>query len=122
MFETTTVWLLQGSQEWDLYISLTQYRLLVTLFFVLDIEFELKTFSEILQKKDLAPSDVILSIDRLYTALEALESTNGAALLEFYSEFDDSESTFKGINLEDPEDGAVQFSQDRSEIVQSTLM
>ena len=112
---------LRDSKEMDLYISCTQFRLMVTLNFLLDVEHELSLVSLAFQKHSLAPSDVISTIEKLYLVVETLYTSNGAALQHFLDEFDPVTSAYRGINLEDADGGMVLFQKDRKEILDSLL-
>ena len=111
---------LAESPEWNLYISLTQFRLIITLHFILDLEHELSVVSKIFQRHDISPFDVIIAIARLEENLELLRSTHGKALAGFLSELEGD--SYKGIRLDHQEEGRRLFGHDRDVIVNPTLM
>ena len=99
-----------------------QYRIVVTLHFILDIEHELVKISLTFQQHDLAPLDVLHAIDRLMERVEALRLTDGVALKSFYFNYNNEDSSFGGVRLDDATQGAEDFKKDRLEITDCTLM
>ena len=71
---------LEKSKEWDLYLALTQFRTVITLHFIHDIESHLKILSLCFQSTDLTPSSLRCSIERTYEQLEAMKTVDGASL------------------------------------------
>ena len=110
---------LRDCAEWDLMISLTQYRLVKTLYLLVDVEHTLSVTSKVLQTEGLTPTDTIQCLERLFRELESLKKEDGLALKEFHAEFDEAKESFKGINLEDVEIGEKNFKLDREELLQS---
>ena len=51
-----------------------------------------------------------------------MKETNGMALELFYSFFDCVTLSFMGFNLENQEDGALNFESDRREILDCTIL
>jgi len=64
--------LLESSKEWDLHIALTQYRTVVTLHFLIDLEGTLAVLSKAFQGNDLTPSVVFNCIEETYLRLKLL--------------------------------------------------
>ena len=113
--------LLEDSQEFDLHVALTQYRFVVTLHFLLDIETILMNLSLGFQSNDLTPSSLTGSINDTYLRLDLMKDADGTALAGFFKEYNKEMGTFKGFNLEDPEAGQELFNQDRGELIDSTV-
>jgi len=106
--------------EWDLYISLTQYRLVITLHFLLDIEAELAQLSLTFQTENNAPSDMVHGFERTLDKVRLLKDTDGDALSRFKAKFDESTELFEGIYLEDYKEGKEMFDLDRVLLIVAT--
>ena len=77
---------------------------------------------DVIQQHDLAPLDVLHAIDRLMERVEALRLTDGVALKSFYSKYNNEDSSFDGVRLDDATQGAEDFKKDRLKIIDCTLM
>ena len=75
-----------------------------------------------IQQHDLAPLDVLHATDRPIERVEALRLTDGVALKSFYSKYNNEDSSFDGIRLDDATQGAEDSKKDRLEIIDCTLM
>ena len=71
---------LKESKEWELYLSLTQFRVLKTMHLLLDVEHHLAITSKVLQKTNIAPTDMYNAFERLYEDLDLLKTVDGLAL------------------------------------------
>ena len=101
---------LEKSKEWDQYLALTQFRTVITLHFIHDIESHLKNLSLCFQSTDLTPSSLRCSIERTYEQLEAMKTVDGASLCSFWDDLDKTTDSFKGFNLEKRVEGEEMFS------------
>ena len=54
--------------------------------------------------------------------VEALRLTDGVALKSFYSKYNNEDSSFDGVRLDDATQGAEDFKKGRLEIIDCTLM
>ena len=86
--------MLEESSIWNIYISNTQYRVVVTMHFLLDIESEMARLSLLFQDADLAPSDIPFGIGKCLNQLDEMKSTNGSKLSEFYLGFVSDTASF----------------------------
>ena len=77
---------------------------------------------ETFQKHNPASSDVISTIENLYSVVETLYTYSGAALQPFLDEFDSVTSAYRGITLEEAGGGMTLFQEDRKEILDSLLV
>lgn len=111
---------LQRVPEWDAYTSLTQYRFVVTIHFLLDLEFELGQLSLAFQAQGVSPTDIRNGYERTLERVRRLKREDGQALQEFFREYDEVQESFKGINLEDCDEGSAMFKQDREIILTAT--
>ena len=103
--------------EWDLYLSLTQYRTVITLHFLHDLESILTFLSLAFQSEEITPSGVRHKIEDTYRQIDLMKITDGEALSEFHSKFDTETDSFGGFNLEDSETGKENFELDRAEVL-----
>jgi hypothetical protein len=111
---------LKDVKEWDLHLSLTQFRTVATLYLLYDLESILKRLSLLFQSIELTPSSLQQEIEHVYGKLEEMEVKNGIALTSFFDKLGEND-IFEGFNLENREDGEIQFIEDRKEILTSTL-
>mmetsp|Transcript_18617 Transcript_18617/g.42386 ORF Transcript_18617/g.42386 Transcript_18617/m.42386 type:complete len:220 (-) Transcript_18617:286-945(-) len=113
---------LRSVREWDIYLSLTQYRTVITLHFVLDLETTLTDLSLQFQGQDLAPSSLRFGILNAFDRLELMHDTDGQAVTEFTRKYnEEDEISEEGFNLEGREEGHALFMEDRKEIIECTL-
>ena len=112
---------LKESKEWELYLSLTQFRVLKTMHLLLDVEHHLAITSKVLQKTNIAPTDMYNAFERLYEDLDLLKTVDGLALKEFASKFNEQTESFGGINLENMTEGDIQFKLDRDDAISSLI-
>ena len=113
---------LESSKEWDMFLSLTQMRTLLTLHFLVDVEGTLKALSLAFQGKDLTPSVVFQAIEETYLRLELMKTEDGIALAQFKLDFDSRTDSFEGFNMENREEGEAQFAFDRNDLLVSTAL
>jgi len=113
---------LEHVKEWDLYLALTQFRTIVTLHFLNDVQGTLKKLSNCFQGEDLTPSSLQIGLERTYDELELMKTIDGASLKDFYSKFDELTDTYMGHNMEDHELGQDLFERDRQELLDSTII
>ena len=91
---------LAAKEEWQLYVSLTQHELVMTMHFLYDVEHELAILSKVFQADNLAPTDIENAITRTEAQITRLENEDGAALKSFLDEYDDDKETWRYISLE----------------------
>jgi len=113
--------LLEDVKEWDLFLALTQYRTVITLHFVHDLESTLTTLSLVFQSDDLTPSGVSEHIEEAYVQLGRMKTEHGQSLQEFYDKYDEATESYMGFNMENAEDGEELFQFDRQELLDCTL-
>ena len=113
---------LANVKEWDLHLALTQYRTVITLHFIYDIETTLKFLSLAFQGEDLTPSSLEQGLNRTLEQLEEMKTVNGKSLAKFYQDFDQDTEEFEGFNLEDREKGQDMFDLDRRDLLESVVL
>ena len=105
--------------EWDLYLALTQYRTVVMLHFLLDLESILTGLSLVFQSEAVTPSAVQNEIDETMSRIEVMKAIDGISLHEFYSKYNADLESYEGFNLEECQSGEENFQMDRNEILTS---
>ena len=103
-------------------MALTQYRTVITLHFIYDIETTLKFLSLAFQGEDLTPSSLEQGLNRTLEQLEEMKTVNGKSLAKFYQDFDQDTEEFEGFNLEDREKGQDMFDLDRRDLLESVVV
>ena len=104
---------LAATEEWQLYVSLTQHELVMTMHFLYDLEHELAILSKVFQADNLAPTDIENAINRTEAQIKRLENEDGAALKSFLDEYDDDKETWRYISLEKQDGCDVSFNSTR---------
>ena len=98
---------------------MTQYRYVVTLHFVLDLESVMTELSLVFQSEDVTPSAVQQQIEETYSRVELLKTIDGISLQDFRSKYDPEFDSYEGINLEECQSGEEMFQLDRIEVLTS---
>jgi hypothetical protein len=70
---------LEHVKEWDLYLALTQFRKIVTLYFLNDVQGTLKRLSLSFQGDELTPNSIEIGLNRTYGQLELMKTVDGAS-------------------------------------------
>ena len=96
---------------------MTQYRYVVTLHFVLDLESVMTELSMVFQSEDATPSAVQQQIEETYSRVELLKTIDGISLQDFRSKYDPEFDSYEGINLEECQSGEEMFQLDRIEVL-----
>ena len=95
---------------------------MLTLHFLVDVEGTLKSMSLAFQGKDLTPSVVFQAIEDTYFRLDLMKTQDGVALEKFKLDFDSRTDSYEGFNMENREEGQVQFAFDRNDLIVSTML
>ena len=111
---------LKNVKEWVLYLALTQFRTVVTLHLLFDLESILKRLPLLFESTELTPSSIEQEIVHVYGLIEEMKVKRGIALESFYTDIGDGD-IFHGFNLEEREEGEAQFELDGAEILTSTF-
>ena len=109
--------LLAESRPWQMHVANTQFRVVITMCFNLDVQFELARVSMVFQRALVTPSDIIDTLDSCLSQLYRMRTENGNRLSTFLDEYDSNTCLYKGIPLGDPVEGRVQFDLDRGVIL-----
>ena len=108
---------LEDNDSWNLYISISQYRLLITINFLIDVQFEVAQLSLRFQSNQVTPSDILSAIDTCLVQLQRMLIEDGNQLAEFLKNFDSRQSSYHGIPLSEVESGRNEFDKDRKDII-----
>ena len=108
---------LSNDPAWMLFISVTQYRFLKTMAFMIDLQSEVAQLSLRFQSSNVTPSDVLFSVQTCLRQLNRLKTEDGNELAEFLSTFDSRQNTYKGVQLSDVASGMSDFEEDRKQII-----
>ena len=91
--------LLAKCQEWDLYITNTQYRVVKTMSFMHDINGLLGRLSKSFQNDQVVVSDITSAIKSVIVSLTRMLEVDGPQLGKFAEEFSALDSHYMGIVL-----------------------
>jgi hypothetical protein len=112
---------LESIPEFQLYVGMTQYELVVTAMLMGDVDFEINKFSFASQRDNTTPSDLLASVNVLYVKLEGMKKTDGLHLAKFHADFDLDKETWNGLNLQEPKEGERNFRRNRLLILNALI-
>lgn len=113
--------LLEKSKTWDLYVTNTQYRVVVTMAFMHDVNSLLGRLSKHFQNNQVVVSDVTTGIQSAMRSLDRMLIENGPQLAQFYEDFNKADDHYLGIPLDNVEDGEREFQLDKTDIVKGLM-
>ena len=99
----------------------TQYRVVKMFHLLLDLRAEAAKVSMVFQRDNIAPSDIIDTIDICMFQFERMKNQDGLMLDEFQRKFNPLDETFDGILLENVAEGEEGFQADREDLLVANI-